>query len=67
MRPGTMIRIWLIDEVEPEGGFWCYGKIDDNGYFRQDNFNYYGKEDQLCHIDEFKNEKIEVLWQQLKN
>lgn len=63
MKAGSHLRIWLIDAVEPEGGFWCYGKIDENGYFHQDGFNYHGKEDQLCHINEFNNEKIELLWQ----
>jgi hypothetical protein len=61
------IRIWLEDSVEPEGGFWCYGVLDENLNFRQDNFNYHGKEDQLCHISEFNDCKIERIWQVSSN
>lgn len=47
------VRIWLIDSVEPEGGFWCYGIVDTNGYFREDGFDYTAKEDQLILFQEF--------------
>jgi hypothetical protein len=67
MKAVLHLRIWLIDAVEPEGGIWCHGKIDDNGYFHQDGFNYNLKEDQLCHINEFNNEKIEIIWQASNN
>ena len=57
------VCIWLEDSVEPEGGFWCYGILDDDLNFRQDSFNYHGKEDQLCNINEFNDCKIEKIWQ----
>jgi hypothetical protein len=28
-KDGDKIRIWLEDSVEPEGGTWCYGKIEE--------------------------------------
>jgi hypothetical protein len=57
------VRIWLEDSVEPEGGFWNYGTVDENGYFRQDGFDYTGKEDELILFQEFidDNYKIEIL------
>lgn len=61
------VRIWLEDSVEPEGGFWCYGILDDDLNFRQDGFNYHGKEDQLCNINEFNDCKIEKIWQASNN
>jgi hypothetical protein len=61
------LRIWLEDSVEPEGGFWCYGVLDENLNFREWNFNYDGKEDQLCHINEFNEYKIEFIWRVLSN
>lgn len=40
-------RIWLRDEVEPEGGFWWYCGVDKQGFVRQLNFDYTGKENML--------------------
>ena len=28
-KDGDKIRIWLEDTVEPDGGSWCYGKIEE--------------------------------------
>jgi hypothetical protein len=33
-------RMWLVDEVEPEGGTWCYMGMDDKGFLWQLNFAY---------------------------
>jgi hypothetical protein len=33
-------RMWLVDEVEPEGGTWCYMGMDDKGFLWQLNFPY---------------------------
>ena len=32
--------MWLVDEVEPEGGTWCYMGMDDKGFLWQLNFAY---------------------------
>lgn len=36
-------KIWLIDTVEPEGGYWWYCFEDKKGYLRQVGFNYKDK------------------------
>jgi hypothetical protein len=28
-KDGDKIRIWLEDNMESEGGTWCYGKIEE--------------------------------------
>lgn len=33
-------RMWLVDEVEPEGGTWCYMGMDEKGLLWQLNFAY---------------------------
>lgn len=33
-------KIWFIDTVEPEGGYWWYCFKDDKGYLRQVGFDY---------------------------
>ena len=33
-------RMWLVDEVEPEGGTWCYMGMDNKGFLWQLNFPY---------------------------
>ena len=38
-------RMWLEDEVEPEGGTWCYMGMDEKGYLRQLNFAYQENEE----------------------
>ena len=45
MKANDNVRIWIEDSVEPEGGFWSYGFIDEVGMFRQNDFDYTGKED----------------------
>lgn len=57
------VKIWLEDSVEPQGGFWCHGIIDKNGFFRENKFDYTGKEDQLILFQEFINDNyiIEYL------
>lgn len=57
-------RIWLIDEVEPEGGFWCYCGVDEEGYAHQLNFDYTDKDDMHVLIKyyferDYKVEKID--------
>lgn len=31
------VRIWLEDTVEPNGGVWCYGIVNEKGYFVENN------------------------------
>ena len=33
-------KIWYIDTVEPEGGFWAYYFEDEKGYLKQVGFDY---------------------------
>ena len=47
------VRMWFEDCVEPLGGLWVYGTVDENGYFREDGFDYTGKEDILSLFQEF--------------
>ena len=56
-------RVWLEDDVEPLGGFWWYAELDKNGYLRQLNFDYTGKENELCTLQSFIDEgyKIEKI------
>lgn len=28
-KDGDKIRIWIEDSMEQDGGFWCYGKIEE--------------------------------------
>lgn len=30
------VRIWLEDEVQPQGGIWCYGYVNEQGLFCPD-------------------------------
>ena len=43
MKAYDKIRIWIVDEVEPNGGFWCLGFLDKDLNFRQSQYNYKGK------------------------
>ena len=52
-KQGDELRIWLEDSVEPEGGFWDYGFIDEVGMFRQNDFDYTGKEDELDLVEQY--------------
>ena len=60
-KDGDKIRIWLEDSVEPNGGTWCYGKIEEikivYKIFVQDGFPL----DPESTIDTFNNYKIEKL------
>ncbi len=62
-KDGDRIRIWLEDKMEPEGGTWCYGKIEEikiiKKIFVQDGF----KLDPENEIKDFEyfNYKIEKL------
>lgn len=38
MKANDNVRMWIEDSVEPEGGFWSYGFIDEVGMFRQNDF-----------------------------
>jgi hypothetical protein len=68
MKKFDKIRIWIEDSVEPEGGFWCNGYLDKDLNFRQFNYDYKGKEDELDSIYQYikwgykiqkvKNEKL---------
>ena len=33
--------MWLVDEGEPEGGFWCYMGADEKNFLYQLNGIYY--------------------------
>ena len=56
-------RIWLKDEVEPEGGFWWYCGLDKLGFVRQLNFDYNGKENMLISFEYYQKNgfKIECI------
>ena len=60
-KDGDKIRIWLEDTMEPDGGSWCYGKIEEikivYKIFVQDGFPL----DPENTIDTFTNYKIEKL------
>ena len=60
-KDGDRLRIWLEDKMEPEGGTWCYGKIEEikiiKKIFVQDGF----KLDPENEIEDFKGYKIEKL------
>jgi hypothetical protein len=53
MKANDNVRIWIEDSVEPEGGFWSYGFIDEVGMFRQNDFDYTGKEDELDLVEQY--------------
>ena len=53
MKANDKVRIWLEDSVEPEGGFWNYGFIDEVGMFRQNDFDYTGNEDELYLVEQY--------------
>jgi hypothetical protein len=46
-------RVWLEDSVEPEGGFWwnCFDIGD--GYLRQVDYDYTGKENELDTLQQY--------------
>jgi hypothetical protein len=31
-------KVWLEDSCEPEGGFWWYCLLDENGYLYDENY-----------------------------
>lgn len=38
-------RMWLVDEVEPDGGTWCYMGMDEDKYLWQLNWAYPDQEE----------------------
>ena len=60
-KDGDKIRIWLEDRVEPEGGFWIYGKIEEikiiKKIFVENGFPLDIEND----IEDFKGYKIEKV------
>jgi hypothetical protein len=52
---GTLYRVWVVNHVEPAGGFWWYGIDNGDGFLRQLNFDYTGREDQLVTLEELRN------------
>ena len=46
-------KIWLEDLVEPLGGFWWYCFDIGDGYLRQVDYDYTGKEDELDTLDKY--------------
>ena len=60
-KDGDRIRIWIEDSMEPEGGTWCYGKIEEikiiKKIFVQNGFPLDPEND----IEDFKGYKIEKV------
>jgi hypothetical protein len=60
-KDGDKLRIWLKDNMEPEGGFWCYGTIEEvkliKKIFVQDGFPL----DIENEIETFNSYKIEKI------
>ena len=58
---GDKIRVWLEDSMEKDGGFWCYGKIEEirivKKIFVEDGWPLDPEND----IEDFKNYKIEKI------
>lgn len=56
-------KIWFIDEVEPEGGFWWYCGVDQEGFAHELNFDYTGKKDSPTLIQYYleRDYKIECI------
>ena len=46
-------RVWLEDSVEPNGGFWLYCFDNGDGYLRQVDYDYTGKEDELDTLQQY--------------
>ena len=56
-------RIWLEDKVEPNGGIWSYGWVDDENYFRE--FSKFLDEEEIDTLEQYeewgyKIEKVEL-------
>jgi len=49
-------RVWLEDSVELEGGTWWYCFDNGDGYLREINYNYTGKEDELDTLQQY------IIW-----
>ena len=60
-KDGDQIRIWLEDSMEPNGGSWCYGIIEEvriiKKIFVEDGRPFDIEND----IEDFKNYKIERI------
>ena len=46
-------RVWLEDSVEPNGVFWWYCFDNGDGYLRQVDYDYTGKEDELDTLEQY--------------
>ena len=46
-------RVWLEDSVEPNGGFWWYCFDIGDGYLRQVDYDYTGKENELDTLQQY--------------
>jgi hypothetical protein len=46
-------RVWLEDSVEPLGGTWWYCFDNGDGYLRQVDYDYTGKEDELDTLKQY--------------
>lgn len=59
-KDGDRIRIWIEDSVKPEGGTWCYGKIEEikivKIIFAPDDYPF-----EKTDLKEFKRYKIEKI------
>jgi hypothetical protein len=60
-KDGDRIRIWLEDKMEPEGGTWCYGKIEEIKIIKKIFVQHGFKLDPENEIEDFKGYKIEKL------
>lgn len=61
---GKKIRIWLIDNVQKEGGSWCYGEVKKHKgqyCFFEDGFDYSTGGCDVLPITDFFNDKIEIV------
>ncbi|QQV89966.1 hypothetical protein M1M27_gp22 [Cellulophaga phage Ingeline_1] len=64
LKPGNIVRVWHIDDIEPKGGFWWYAKVvcfKNNNYLKQLDFNYTNTPEDIFTAASFKNYKIELL------
>jgi hypothetical protein len=46
-------KVWLEDSVEPNGGFWWYCFDNGDGYLRQVDYDYTGKENELDTLQQY--------------
>jgi hypothetical protein len=46
-------RVWIEDSVEKDGGVWWYCFQDENGFLRQEGYDYTNKEDELDTLEQY--------------